>query len=145
MVGERRIVSSESQDQAADSTPPALVEDCFADVKSRFVKWPWNDNVDLYRWKMPGVNVNPPKKWPYNAKWWTITINFFKQQKWAQFDSYQMSIYEVAFHFWKSVKMVSPECAKGNPDFFLLIVRWIRMVIRECKKLKVHLWPEGTM
>ena len=70
-------------------------------------------------------------------------MTFFQQQKWAVGDDYQMSIYEVAFHFWKSVKMVPPESGKGKPDSFLIIVRWLRMVIRECKKLRISLWPDG--
>lgn len=143
MVGEHRIDQKEEQDQTEVPSSPALVEDSFTDVQARFVRWPWNDNVALYRWSMSNDNINPPKKWPFDAKWWKTTLSFFQQHKWAVAEDYQMSIYEVAFHFWKTVKMVPPECAKGNPDSFLLIARWIRMVVRECAKLKIRLWPSS--
>ena len=143
MVGERRINQNEGEDHSSRELSSPSVVDSSADVQSRFVRWPWNDNCSLYRWMMPQGTINQPKKWLFKEQWWKISMTFFQQQKWAVGDDYQMSIYEVAFHFWKSVKMVPPESGKGKPDSFLLIVRWLRMVIRECKKLRISLWPDG--
>ena len=140
VIGEHRIEQTDAQVQTADPIPPAVDEDAFTDVRTRFVRWPWNDNEALYNWSIPPENIGHPKKWAFDKKWWDITLGFFRRQRWALGD-YQMSIYEVAFHFWKDVKMMPPECASGNAGCFLLIVRWIRMVIREAKKLKLHLWP----
>lgn len=141
LVGERKIDNGDSPVQTIDPTPPVATDDGHTDIQSRFVRWPWNDNEALYNWSMAAGNIGQPKKWAFSTTWWNTTLDFFRRQRWTRGGDYQMSIYEVAFHFWKDVKMVPPECAKGNPDSFLLIVRWIRMVIRECKKLKVQLWP----
>ena len=48
----------------------------------------------------------------------------------------------MAFHFWKDVKMVPPNSGHGSSDSFLHIVKWVRFVIREAKKLQISLWPD---
>ena len=108
-------------------------------MKLRYVKWDWGLSVDIYDWQMDDAVIPCPRKWKYTKDAWDITVNFFRNLKWRCEPSCGVSIYELAYQFWKQHHFVPPEVLKDTSGTFMLLPNWLRFFIREAAKVHLSL------
>ena len=113
-------------------------------MKLRYVKWDWGLSVDIYDWQMDDAVIPCPRKWKYTKDAWDITVNFFRNLKWRCEPSCGVSIYELAYQFWKQHHFVPPEVLKDTSGTFMLLPNWLRFFIREAAKVHLSLCPPAV-
>lgn len=109
--------------------------------QNRFCKWDWDVPFGNYDAMMVQIHVPPPKKWQHSAERWQTTVSFFQQVRWRPCDD-TCSAYELAFNFWFATRKAPPTIYKKSTGIFVLLVDWIRHVMRELKKLSISVFPE---
>ena len=110
-------------------------------LRNRFSKWDWNIASREFSWSMTQDSVGPPRKWQHASEWWTTTLRFFQKVRWRQADDH-CSAYELAFIFWFENRSTPPTLYKRSTGIFVLLVDWIRHVMRELKKLSISVFPD---
>lgn len=134
-------VNDEPSEQSEDEGERQTVNESeLQRLQNRFCKWDWNISIDSFSLVMDRTDVSMPKKWQHSPAWWNRTVGFFQQLRWRQCDG-SSSAYEMAFNFWFETRMTPPTLYKKSEGVFVLLVDWIRHVMRELKKLSIAICP----
>lgn len=137
--GDTDIEAAEQPENNEDV--PAAEEGELQRLTNRFCKWDWNISSDNFSLAMERIDIPPPKKWMHSAEWWYRSVRFVQNLRWRQCDG-SSSAYELAFNFWYENRMTPPTLYKKSTGVFVLLVDWVRHVMRELKKLSVAVFPE---
>ena len=128
--------------QQVESVSDSGNQECVA-LRNRFCKWDWGLDEQQYTWTSASRQHTPPKKWPHSQELWSRTVDFLGSLKWRTGDC-AVSIYSIAFLFWIRTKIIPPTLLKGTEGTYLLLVQWLRQVLKELGKLKVEIYPSSV-
>ena len=143
LVGQHPIDIQQSEPECP-LEDEVVSDDRMVAMRLRYVKWDWGLPVDIYQWQMIDQPIPLPTKWKYSKHAWDVTVKFFQNLKWRCEASCGVSIYELAYHFWKSCHFIPPEVLKDTSGTFMLLPNWLRFFIREAAKIHLVLCPPAV-
>ena len=138
LLAETKIEAKQDEQQEVDE---AGIEEDGDDVKNRFPKWDWGLQPAVYHWKMSQENFLPPRSWKFSTELWQCTLRFFQRLQWRVDADASLSIYEVAFIFFRQSRCCPPEINQNTAGNFLVLPGWLRHCLREYKKMKINVAP----
>lgn len=101
------------------------------ELQRRFHSWDWHCPVELFDWQSAETVGDQPPKWKFHSRFWQFSCNFFLALKWKVGEDHQMSIYRLAYQFWRMSPMTPHAVDQKKSGSFLNIVEWLRYCLKQ--------------